>query len=181
MRTMMAMAFALFFSSVISVHSFAQKEHRQPLNEVQIEKIREAGVEPDVRIKLYAQFVGEHVETIKGLTPRIRSSARAKRMDDELQDLTTLMDELGSNLDQYGERKADLRKSLKSLSEQTKQWLETLKAIPNEQGFDLSRKEAVESGKDLADQVAQMLKEQTEYFDLHKDEKGQERAEPKQQ
>jgi hypothetical protein len=102
-------------------------------------------------------------------------------MDDELQDLVALMDELGSNLDQYGERKADLRKSLKSLSEHSTQWLETLKAVPSEPGFDLSRKEAVESGRDLADQAGQMLKEQTEYFDLHKDEKGQERAEPKPQ
>jgi hypothetical protein len=181
MRTLIAIASAVLFSSAMSVGAFAQKEHRQPLTEAQVEKIREAGVEPDERIKLYAQFVGEHVETIKGLTPRIRSSARAKRMDDELQDLTALMDELGSNLDQYGERKADLRKSLKYLSEQSKQWLEALKAIPSEPGFDLSRKEAVESGKDIADQAAQMLKEQTEYFDLHKDEKGQERAEPKPQ
>src|SRR5262249_48669195 len=123
----------------------------------------------------------EHVETIKSLTGRIRSGARAKRMDDELLDLTALLDELGSNLDQYGERKADLRKSLKSLCEQSKQWVDALNAIPSEPGFDLSRKEAVESGKDLAEQAAQMLKEQNEYFDLHKDEKGQERAEPKPQ
>ena len=95
----------------------AQKEHRQPLTDVQVDKIREAGIDPDARIKLYAQFVGEHVETIKGLTPRIHSGARTKRMDDELQDLTALMDELGSNLDQYGERKADMRKSLKELTD----------------------------------------------------------------
>lgn len=157
----------------------AQKEQRQPLTEPQVEQIREAGIEPDERVKLYTKFLQEHVDSIKGLIPRIHSGARAKRMDDELQDLTALMDELGSNLDQYGERKADLRKSLKSLNESTPHWLDVLRDLPSEPGFDLSRKEALDSGKDLADQVAQLLKEQTDYFALHKDEKGQDRAEPK--
>jgi hypothetical protein len=170
-----------FVSLVLAVQAAAQKDHRQPLTEAQVDQIREAGIIPDERIKLYVKFVGEHVDTIKGLTPRIHSAARSKRMDAELQDLTALMDELGSNLDQYGERKADLRKSLKALDESSKQWLDVLKAIPSEPVFDLSRKEAIDSGKDMADQAAQMLKEQTEYFDLHKDERGQERAEPKPQ
>ena len=156
-----------------------QKEQRQPLTEPQVEQIREAGIEPDERVKLYTKFLQEHENSIKGLIPRIHSGARAKRMDDELQDLTALMDELGSNLDQYGERKADLRKSLKSLNESTPHWLDVLRDLPSEPGFDLSRKEALDSGKDLADEIAQLLKEQTDYFALHKDEKGQERAEPK--
>jgi hypothetical protein len=168
-------------SFVLAIPVAAQREHRQPLTEVQVEKIREAGIDPDTRIKLYAQFVGEHVDTIKGLTPRAHSFARSKRVDNELQDLTALMDELGSNLDQYGERKADLRKSLKGLTESSKQWLETLNVLPSEPGFELSRKEAIDSAKDMADQTEQMLKEQTAYFDLHKDEKGQDRAEPKNQ
>jgi hypothetical protein len=156
-----------------------QKESRQPLTETQIDQIREAGIDPGQRVKLYTKFLGEHVETIKGLTNRAHSSARVKRIDDELQDLTTLMDELGSNLDQYGERKADLRAALKPLSEDSQHWLETLRALPSEPGFDLARKEAIDSGKDLADQSAQLLKEQTDYFNLHKDERGQDRAEPK--
>lgn len=163
----------------LAAPAIAQKEHRQPLTEAQVDKIQEAGIDPDARIKLYAQFVGEHVDTIKGLTPRIHSGTRSKRIDDELQDLTALMDELGSNLDQYGERKADMRKSLKELTDATKHWLDVLNGLPAEPGFDLSLKEAIESEKDLADQATQMLKEQTAYFDLHKDERGQDRAEPK--
>ena len=159
----------------------AQKEQRQPLTEPQIEQIREAGIDPDDRVRLYTKFLQERVDSIKGLTPRIHSGARAKRVDDELQDLTALLDELGSNLDQFGERKADLRKSLKALNESAPHWLDVLHNLPSEPGFDLSLKEAIDSEKDLADQVAQMLKEQTDYFNLHKDEKGQDRAEPKPQ
>jgi hypothetical protein len=170
----------LFFVSLLpAVYATAQKQERQPLTEVQAEQIREAGIDPDERVKLYTKFVQEHVDSIKGLTPRIHSSARVKRMDDELQDLTALMDELGANLDQYGGRKADLRKSLKLLTDSAPRWLGVLHDLPSEPGFDLSREEAIDSEKDLGDEAVQMLKEQTEYFNLHKDEKGQDRAEPK--
>ena len=163
----------------VTVPLVAQKEQRQPLTEAQIDQIREAGIYPDDRVKLYIKYLDEHVDTIKGLIPRGHSGARTKRVDNELQDLTALMDELGSNLDQYGERKADLRKSLKQLTDSTPRWLEVLNALSSEPGFDLSRKEAIDSGKDLADQANQLFKEQTEYFNAHKDEKGQDRAEPK--
>lgn len=180
LRTFLA-CLAILLSCVSARNVAAQKEHRQPLTEAEVDKVREAGIDPDARVKLYTQFVSEHVDKIKSLMPRIHSSARTKRMDDDLQDLTALMDELGSNLDQYGERKADMRKSLKGLTEQSKEWLTALNAIPSESGFDLSRKEAIESLKDLSDQATQLLKDQTDYFNLHKDEKGQDRAEPKPQ
>ncbi len=157
----------------------AQKEKPEPLTEAQVEQIREAGIDPNGRLDLYRKFVGEHTETIKSLTNRKVSIGRTKRLDEELQDLTALMDEFGSNLDTFSDRHADIRKSLKALTEETSRWLGILKALPGEPGFDLARKEAIESEEDLADQAKRLLSEQTEYFDLHKDERGQDRAEPK--
>jgi hypothetical protein len=157
----------------------AQKEKREPLTEAQMDLIREAGINPNERVNLYSKFLDEHADTIKALTRRARSTARSQRLDDALQDFTALMDELGSNLDVYSERKADIRKALKPLSESTGRWLGVVRALAGEPGFDLSRKEAIESGQDLDDQVKRLVTEQTEYFNLHKDEKNQERAEPK--
>lgn len=157
----------------------AQKQKREPLTDAQVEEIREAGIDPAERIKLYAKYIDEHVDTIKKLTNRSRSDARARRLDNELLDLAALMDEMGENLDQYADRKADLRKALKPLSEAAPRWLNTLRALAGEPPFDLSRKEAIESGDDLADQATRLLQEQTDYFNQHKDEAGQQRAEPK--
>jgi hypothetical protein len=157
----------------------AQLEKREPLTEAQIEKIREAGIDPDERVKLYTQFLDEHASVIKGLTSRAKSAARGRRLDNELQDFTALMDEFGSNLDLYSDRHADIRRSLKALPAATQKWLDILRALAGEPPFDLARKEAIESGEDLADQATRLLREQTEYFDLHKDEQGQDRAEPK--
>jgi len=157
----------------------AQKEKRQPLTEDQIDKIREAGIFPDQRIELYTKFMDEHAETIKGLTNRRQSVARGKRIDDELLDLTELMDELGSNLDQYSERKADMRNSLKKLNEAAPRWVQILRTLAGEPYFDEARKEAIEAGEELADEAKRLLNEQSAYFATHKEEKGQERAEPK--
>lgn len=169
---------ALLAGLMVTAALHGQKEHRQPLNEAQIEQIREAGIDPDGRIKLYMKFIGERVETIRGFSNRGHSAARAHRLDDELQDLSALMDELGSNLDQYGERKADMRKALKAVNEAMPDWLKVLQTLPTEPGFELSQKDAIEATKDIADDASQLLKEQTEYFNVHKDAKGQERAEP---
>jgi hypothetical protein len=157
----------------------AQKEQREPLTPPQIEEIREAGIEPIDRIKVYTRILNEHADVIKGLTFRGKSGSRARRLDDELQDFTALMDELGSNLDVYSDRHADIRKALRPLTEATVKWQGILRALAGEPAFDLSRKEAIESGEDLADQAKRLLTEQTQYFDLHKDERGQDRAEPK--
>ena len=166
-------------SLLLAQNLVAQKEKREPLTGQEIEQIREAGIYPSDRIALYTKFLNEHADTIKKLTDRGKSAARSQRLDGELQDFTALLDELGTNLDTYSERKADLRKSLKELSEAAPHWLGILRALPGESGFDLARKEAIESGEDLADQSKRLLAEQTEYFNLHKDEQGQDRAEPK--
>ncbi len=157
----------------------AQKDQRQTLTEAQIEEIREAGIFPNDRINLYTKYVGERAESIKSLTNRATSSARARRLDNELQDMTALMDELDSNLEQYTDRKADVREALKKLNEAAPHWVQILNTLAGELTFDEARKEAIESSEDLAEDAKRLLTEQTDYFNEHKDEKGQQRAEPK--
>lgn len=156
----------------------AQRAHHDPLTGPEIEKIRDAGINPSLRIKLYSDFVREHMETVVGLSKRIPSVARDRKMDQALQDLSSLIDELGSNLDQYDDRKADLRPSLKVLAKDTPEWLAELKALSPAPIYRLSLVDATDAEKDLVDQSAEMLKEQTAYFKVHKKQRGQERYEP---
>ena len=156
----------------------AQRQRHDPLTPAQVDKIREAGIAPQLRLKLYAQFVDEHLDGIKRLTVRAHTRAWEHRMDSELQNLTALMDELGSNLDQYADRKADIRKALKSLTGDTQRWKAQLKALPPSRIYDLSLKEAIASVGDISDDASESLKDQTQYFKEHKDQQGQEWAEP---
>jgi len=178
-RFPLAAAFLTTVFLAVSSVAVAQKQHHDPLTEAQVEKIREAGIYPNERIKLYTEYLNDHVNVVKSLMNRAKSDARARRLDQELLDVSSLMDELGSNLDEYSDRHADIRLALKTLADESEQWLKTLRALAGETPFDLSRKEAIEAGDDLTNQSQRLLREQTDYFASHKDEKGQERAEPK--
>ncbi len=145
------------------------------LNEKEVEEIRESAVFPAERIKIYTRIIEERAAVIKSLTGRTKSSQRVLKLDATLQDFTALMDEMGSNLDQYSDRHSDIRRGLKPLTEAMPRWLSILRTLPGESGFDLARKEAIESGEELSDQATRLLHEQEEYFATHKDEREQER------
>ena len=174
LRWFLVILFAAGSSSLLP----AQKEQRQVLTQSEVEAIREAGIFPNDRINLYTKYVDEHAQAIKSLSNRASSPGRARKLDNELLDITALMDELGSNLDQYGDRKADIRAALKKLNEAAPEWVRILNALAGEPTFDESRKEAIESCEDLADDAKRLQTEQIDYFNQHKDERGQERAEP---
>lgn len=162
----------------VSAGLAAQRQQHDTLTEGQIEQIREAGIDPNLRIALYTKFLEERADALKKLAKRGESRARNQKLDQQLQDFTSLMDELGSNLDQYGDREADMRPALKKLNEATPQWMSMLQTLPANPVFDESRKEAVESCKDLSDDAKQLETQQLAYFKTHKKDKGQERAEP---
>lgn len=156
----------------------AQKQKREPLTEKQQDEIAEAGINPVVRVNLYVRFLNEYSDSIKGLVPRAKSSARVFSMDDTLQDFAALMDELSDNLDVYSERKADIRKSLMGLNNSIAQWQQVLKSVPSESGFEISLKNAIASVNDLDDQAKQITTDQEAYFAAHPKEKNQDRYEP---
>ena len=75
--------------------------------------------------------------------------------------------------------KADIRASLKPLGESVHRWQQILSDLPSRPSFQVSRDDAVDALKDLADQTSQLIVDQSNYFEEHKDERGQDRAEPK--
>jgi predicted Zn-dependent protease len=158
--------------------ALAQHPRRETLTPGEIEQVRESAIYPVERVKLFTKFLEARIARVKDLSGRPKSEQRALKLDDALQDLTALMDELGTNLDMYSERKSDITKALKPLSEAVPRWRAIVRALPGEPAFDISRKEALESADDLADQASRLLQEQQEYFASHKDEKGQEREDP---
>jgi hypothetical protein len=153
----------------------AQHARVGELTETEIEQVREAAVYPVERINLYTKFLSDRAARIKDLVNRPKSSQRVLKLEDALEDFTALMDEVGSNLDQYSDRHSDIRKALKPLTEAMPKWLTILRGVPGESGFDLSRKEAIEAGEELSGEAERLLKEQETYFAMHKDEKDQER------
>src|ERR1017187_7108040 len=144
----MRLFLASIFCLILSAPLVGQKQKRETLPEKQQDQIEEAGIDPVARIGLYVKFLNDYCDTIKGLIPRAKSAARARRIDDELEDFSALMDELGDNLDVLSQRKADLRKSLKGLNESIQHWQAILRDLPSEPGFELALKDAIDSTND---------------------------------
>jgi hypothetical protein len=170
---------AILFTFLIAAPLAAQKDKPEPLTEAQQEQVAEAGIDPVARIDLYVKFIDDYSDNIKGLIPRAHTQTRVRRLNNELENFSALMDELGDNLDVFSERKADIRKALKPLTEGVARWQQTLHALPSEPAFEVSLKDALDSASDLSDQARQLTSDQDAYFKAHPDEKGQDRYEPK--
>ncbi|HEV2324255.1 MAG TPA: hypothetical protein VGS10_09935 [Terracidiphilus sp.] len=151
-----------------------QRRPRDPLTPAQADEIAKAGIDPNERVHLYTKYLNEHADAIQALAKRANTPARNNLIANNLEDFADLMDELGSNLDVYSDRKADIRKTLKPLNESIQHWQAMLNGLPSESGIDLARTDALDSSNDLADQAKQMMQDQEQYFKEHKNQSGQE-------
>jgi hypothetical protein len=69
MRTLVVVFCGLLLAT--SLHG--QKKKREPLTEEQVEKIAEAGIDPNARLGLYTQYLNEHADAIKALAVRSKT------------------------------------------------------------------------------------------------------------
>ena len=166
-------------SLLLAAPMAAPQQPRDTLTPAQADKIAEASIDPPLRVDLYTKFLDEHADAIKDLAKRAPSPARSQHISADLEDFANLMDELGSNLDMYSDRKADIRKALKPLNDSIQHWQSMLHSLPtNDPGFDLALTDALDSCSDLADQTKQLIQDQDTYFKEHKDQAGQQRVLP---
>ena len=135
---------ALLFFSAIPLA--AQLGGREPLNEKEINDLREVAQEPDKRLKLMVEFARARLAAIDRLRgdPRL-AAGRGPQVHDLLEDFTKLVDEMGDNLDDYAAHKADLRKALKTVIEGDTEFLLKLRTL-KEQGAGAGAKPGSETG-----------------------------------
>lgn len=118
---------ALLLAAAV-VPSVAQK--RDPLTENESDQIRELAQEPDKRVKLLLKFIQARMATIEQMEgdPRL-AAGRGKQVHDLLEDFTSMIDELDDNIDDYTEKKSDIRKSLKDVIDAHTAFQTKLKAL----------------------------------------------------
>ena len=99
----------LFLASV----ALPAAARRDPLNNAEIDELRDAAQEPAQRIPLFVKFIRVRMVSLEQLSddPRI-IGGRAAQIHDLLEDIDTLVLEMDDNIDQYAKLNADLRKAL---------------------------------------------------------------------
>lgn len=105
------------------------QSRREPLNPVEIDKLRDAAQDPGVRIKLFIEFARDRLTALEQMRADPKITDRANQTHDMLQNFLDVYDELNDNIDTFVERKADLRKPLKSVIEADAEFGTKLRAL----------------------------------------------------
>lgn len=103
--------------------------HRDPLNNAEVEQMREIADQPPLRIKLMLKFAQVRMVSIEEAHAQKSSADRTRLVHDFLEDFAILIDELDDNLDMYDRQRADLRKPLKMIIEADTAFGATLRAL----------------------------------------------------
>ena len=98
-------------------------QRRDPLNEKEIDEMRESADWPDKRLELMVQFARERMSEIDQLRADAKSAKdRPMQIHDLLEDFTALLDEIEDNVEMYASHKADMRKGLTLTIEANSEW-----------------------------------------------------------
>ena len=162
---LVCLGFALLWGSAAGAD-----RHRDPLTQPEVDQLRDTAQEPAMRLKLYIKFARARLEAIEQVRSDPKVTDRARETHDRLQDFLDVYDELNDNVDTYADRKADLRKALKSVIDADTEFqakLQALKssasAIPAEtQQYTFLLNNAVETVEASAQDHRQLLAEQEE-------------------
>jgi uncharacterized coiled-coil DUF342 family protein len=125
-----AAKFAGLVLLVCSLFSTAVAQYRQdPLNDKEIDELRDAAQVPETRIKLYIEFARDRLTSLEQMRADPKITDRAQQTHDKLQNFLQVYDELNDNIDTFVQRRADLRKPLKSLIEADTEFQAKLRAL----------------------------------------------------
>jgi hypothetical protein len=143
-----------------------QTHHRDPLNDAEIEKLRDTAQLPEERLKLYTEFARARLDKMQQAHSETKAPDRESQTRDALQDFLDVYDELNTNVDTYADRGSDLRKALKPVIEADTEFGAKIRAFKSSLGNTQEERdddfligsalEAVDSGaKDHRDLLAE--------------------------
>lgn len=102
---------------------------RDPLNQLEINQLRDAMLEPEQRLKLYVSFARDRMNKLEVMRADPKITDRARQTHEMLSDFLAVYDELNDNIDMYVGRKDDIRKPLKLVIEADTEFQAKLRAL----------------------------------------------------
>jgi hypothetical protein len=137
------------------------------LTQAEIEQVRDLRTSPAECVLAFVKFLDLRAEEIRSLYAKPRQPGREQDTHDLLEQFTAIADELSDNLDDYGARHGDLRRALPKIIDATERWASTIKSPPDDESYNVSRKLALESIRDLRESATELAGDQATWFKLH--------------
>ena len=146
-----------------------QTRDRDPLNEKEVDQMRESADFPDKRLELMINFARARMASIDQLRADAKNAKdRPMQIHDLLQDFSSLLDEIDENVDMYASHKTDMRRGLKLLIEADSEWALKLRGLKDQSPpeeldqYSFVLANARDAVSDSADSARKELQEQNE-------------------
>ncbi len=152
---------------LLAAPSVSARQRDSALSDGEVEQLREAAYIPSDRIGVFIKFLDTRSKTIQELVAKPRRPGREDDLHDLFEQFNSIADELNDNLDDYGPRHRDLRRQLPKLLEATDRWSSALRSAPDNESYNLARKLALESIRDIREESTRLVEEQRAYFAAH--------------
>ena len=161
----------------------AQAQRSEPaLSDAEVEQLRESAYIPADRLGVFIKILDTRARSLGDLLAKPRRPGRDQDIHDMLEQFTAIADELNDNLDDYGPRHRDLRRQLPKLVEATDRWATVLRTPAENEAYNVSKRLALESVRDVHQEAVRLVDEQRTFFSAHPDaakaEKQRESNEP---
>jgi hypothetical protein len=110
----------------------AAQRREDPLTQPEIDQLRDTAVEPELRMKLYVQFARSRLVALEQMRSDPKTTDRAHQTHNMLADFVAVYNELNDNLDNFVERRSDLRKALKWVVDGDTEFQAKLRALKDD-------------------------------------------------
>jgi hypothetical protein len=137
------------------------------LSNAEIEQVRDTAYYPNNRVLLFIKLLDERTKAIEDLFAHPRKPGREDDAHDLLNQFNSIANELEDNLDDYSTRHRDVRKSLPKLMDATERWSSAIKSPPDDEAYNVSRRLALETIRDIHDDTTEMVQTQKAWFAAH--------------
>jgi hypothetical protein len=170
-------ALLLFLLLAPRLHAQANDDD---MSQKEIESLRDAAYIPSDRLVAYEKILNTREQEIRDLLSKPHRPGFAQDMHDSIDQFGAIADEFNDNLDDYSSKHRDVRKALPRLIADIERWSTTLRAPENDDAYNVVRRIALDSLKDMRNAATRMQIEQAEYFKAHPDaaKLEKERADP---
>jgi hypothetical protein len=143
------------------------QQRESALSDGEVEKLRDTAQDPPNRVMAFVSFLNQRADQIEKLTTGKRQPGREEDIHDLMEQMGSILDDLGDNLDDYSQRHQDIRKVLPKLVSATERWATVLKTPPDNEQYNVSRKLTLESLGDVHESAVKMIDEQKAWFLEH--------------